>query len=132
MSAVEQRFARNVAIARSRSRSSVSVRTLKGGSMQRLASLLAEGHGGSFDFIHVDGSHQCPVVLCDAVLAFQLCRVGGVMVFDDYVWSQEQHGNEDLLNQPKLAIDSFVNCHLRKIELLGVNVRQMYIGKTAD
>jgi predicted O-methyltransferase YrrM len=131
MSAVEERFARNVTIARSRSRSSVAVHTLKGASIQKLASLVAEGHGGSFDIVHVDGSHQCPDVLGDAVLAFQLCRIGGLILFDDYGWSQERHGAEDLLNQPKLAVDSFINCYRRKLEFCGINLRQVYLRKTS-
>lgn len=131
MLAVEQRFHANTAAARSRSRSDVTVHALKGDSSGRLASLIAEGHGRSFDFVHVDGSHQCPDVLGDAVLSFQLCKVGGLIIFDDYCWSQEPDGKEDLLNQPKLAIDSFVNCYRRKLTVSGVNLRQIYLRKTA-
>lgn len=131
MSAVEGRFLGNIATARSRSRAEVTVHVLKGASQGLLASLVAEGHGLSCDLIHVDGSHQCPDVLCDAVLSFQLCKVGGLIIFDDYCWSQEPHGGEDLLNQPKLAIDSFVNCYRRKLTVCGVNLRQIYLRKTA-
>ena len=131
MSAVEARFLRNIATARSRSRSDVAVHVLKGSSSALLASLVSEGHALSFDVIHVDGSHQCPDVLSDLVLSFQLCKVGGLILCDDYSWSQEPHGSEDLLNQPKLAIDSFVNCYLRKLALNGANVRQIYLRKTA-
>jgi predicted O-methyltransferase YrrM len=132
MAAVEQRFLHNIALAQSRSRSQVDIHVLKGTSASHLARLLADGNAGSFDAVHVDGSHRCPDVLSDLVLSFALLRAGGLMICDDYVWSLEEHGSEDLLNQPKLAIDSFVNCYLRKLSLKGVNYRQIYLLKTAD
>ena len=131
MAAVEERFLRNVATAKGRSRSDVTVHVRKGTSSALLPGLVAEGHALSFDMIHVDGSHQCPDVLSDLVLAFQLCKVGGLILCDDYEWSHEPHGSEDLLNQPKLAIDSFVNCYRRKLRLNGCNLRQIYLRKTA-
>jgi predicted O-methyltransferase YrrM len=132
MPAVEQRFLHNIALARSRSRSQVDIHVLKGTSALHLPRLLAEGNAGSFDAVHVDGSHQCPDVLSDMVLSFALLRIGGLMICDDYVWSMEEHGREDLLNQPKLAIDSFVNCYRRKVSLKAINLRQLYLRKTAD
>lgn len=69
-----------------------------------------------FDFIYVDAAHDSMNVLRDAVLAFDLLKVGGVMVFDDYEWtSMEQE-----IDRPKLAIDSFIQCYARRIEILGV------------
>jgi predicted O-methyltransferase YrrM len=115
MAAVETRFFHNIALAKSRSRAQVDVHVLKGTSTSHLAKLLAEGNAGSFDAVHVDGSHQCADVLSDLVLSFALLRTGGVMICDDYFWSLEERGREDLLNQPKLAIDSFVNCYRRKL-----------------
>jgi len=131
MAAIEEKFLRNIATAKTRSRSDVTVHVLKGASSALLASLVSEGHALSFDVIHVDGSHQCPDVLSDLVLSFQLCKVGGLIICDDYGWSLEAHGSEDLLNQPKLAIDSFVNCYRRKLVLSGVSLRQAYLRKTA-
>jgi len=131
MAAIEQRFLRNVEIARARSAAAVTVHVRKGPSAAVLAGLAAEGHASSFDAVYVDGSHQCPDVLHDLVLAFQLCRVGGVIICDDYDWSQEPPGSEDLLNQPKLAIDSFVNCYRRKLEVVGITLRQAYLRKSA-
>ena len=57
-----------------------------------------------FDFIHVDGSHEAPDVLADAVLAWPLLKVGGVMAFDDYAW-REFPEPERL---PGPAIDAFL------------------------
>lgn len=69
-----------------------------------------------FDFVYVDAAHDSMNVLRDAVLAFDLIKDGGVLVFDDYEWtSMEQE-----VDRPKLAIDSFVQCYARRIEVLSV------------
>ena len=40
-----------------------------------------------FDVIYVDGSHHCNDVIVDAVKGFELLKIGGIMIFDDYlVW----------------------------------------------
>lgn len=42
--------------------------------------------GGEFDFIYVDGDHTPFGVLRDATLAWPLLKVGGLMIFDDYLF----------------------------------------------
>jgi Methyltransferase domain len=82
-------------------------------------------------FIYIDGSHQAPDVLADSVLAFQLLRVGGIMIFDDYLWRMEPEGRQDSLNIPKPAIDSFINIFQRKLRVVsGFTNYQLYIEKT--
>jgi len=120
MPAVEKRFLRNIATAKTRSRSDVTVHVLKGSSSALLASLVSEGHTLSFDLIHVDGSHECPDVLSDLVLSIQLCKIGGLILCDDYDY-----------DETKLAIDSFVSCYRHKLMQTGCNVRQIYFKKTA-
>lgn len=70
-----------------------------------------------FDLIYIDGSHRAADVLIDAVMSFQLLRIGGMMIFDDYIWTMEPQGQEDLLNMPKPAIDAFTSIFARKIRL---------------
>jgi hypothetical protein len=55
-------------------------------------------------------------VLCDAVGAFQLLKIGGVMVFDDYTWEDMP----DVLDRPKTGIDAFMACFAKQIEILGI------------
>ncbi len=38
----------------------------------------------SFDVIYIDGSHTAANVLRDGVLAWDLLKVGGILIFDDY------------------------------------------------
>ncbi len=128
MDAVQSRFDRNVEIARRRS-PGVVVHKIKSVSLAALASLMAQGHRSSFDFIYIDGSHQAADVLGDLVMAFALCRVGGIIACDDYMWN---FGQNPLLT-PKLAIDSFVNCFSTKLlPVMGPPLQQLFLSKRTE
>lgn len=129
MVSVEQRFHRNVSIAKARAKNSVSLFVHKRSSANGLAGLISEGKSNYFDFIYIDGSHQAPDVLCDAVLGFQLLRENGVMAFDDYLWYEPLPGGVDPIRCPKVAIDAFVNIYCRKIRVLRAPLYQLYIQK---
>lgn len=132
MPLVEQRFDRNIAIARAASPHEVSFHKHKALSSPALVKLLAEGRQESFDLIYVDGSHQAPDVLSDAVLAFMLLRVGGLLIFDDYLWSMEGAGQQDFYQMPKPAIDAFINIYQRKMSVLGAPLYQLYTRKVSS
>lgn len=131
MGEVEARFDRN--IERARAKHAFTLRKMKSDSVTALAQLIAEGAANSFDITYVDASHQAPDVLADAILAFKLTRIGGIIVFDDYLWRMAGPGGNDLLNQPKAGIDAFVNTHFRKLNVVaGAPLRQLYMAKTSD
>ncbi|MEN6543994.1 class I SAM-dependent methyltransferase [Parvibaculum sp.] len=132
MSATEQRFHDNISRAIAASPNPVDLVIHKAYSDQALAKLLTEGKAGYFDFIYVDGSHQAPDVLYDAVVGFKLLRIGGTMAFDDYLWSDQQAKSKDPIRMPKPAIDAFVNLNLRKLQQLNAPSIQLYIQKIAD
>lgn len=130
MSAVEARFDHNVALARSRAPHKVQLVKHKSYSHPALAKLIFVNPTPSFDVIYIDGSHQAPDVLTDAVMSFQLLRVGGLMIFDDYLWSMEAPGRQDSFNMPKPAIDAFLNIFQRKMFVVrGVPVYQLFATK---
>lgn len=131
MPAVESRFDANMA--RAQAKHPFALRKMKSDSTLALAQLLSEGAANSFDVSYVDASHQAPDTLADAVLAFKLTRIGGVMVFDDYLWRMAGPAGNDLLNQPKAGIDAFVNTHFRKLSVVvGPPLRQLYVTKISD
>jgi predicted O-methyltransferase YrrM len=66
------------------------------------------------DFIYVDAAHDAMNVMRDAVLSFDLLKVGGVLVFDDYRWTVMP----DELDRPAMAIDAFITCYSRQLEVL--------------
>ena len=61
-----------------------------------------------FDVIYIDGSHTAKDTLTDAVMAWRLLKVGGLMIFDDYEW--KLYAEEEL--NPKLGIDTFLNSYI--------------------
>jgi predicted O-methyltransferase YrrM len=56
-----------------------------------------------YDWIYIDGSHYAPDVLRDAVLSWQLLKINGVLLFDDYEYAGPW-------GKPKIAIDAFLTC----------------------
>jgi predicted O-methyltransferase YrrM len=132
MQEVEQRFIHNTGLARTKTAADVAIQRCKGASFEQLVALNQSGHGATFDLIYVDGGHQCADVLGDLVLAFALCKVGGLIICDDYLWLYGKNEKQNLLNQPKLAIDSFVNCYAQKLRVRGAPLYQLFIQKTAE
>ena len=130
MSAVESRFRQNTKLAIEKVSKKVDLVVHKGFSDDQLSKLLSNGKKNYFDFIYIDGSHLGPDVLCDAVLSFRLLKIGGVMAFDDYLFSQG--GSKNLTDIPKLAIDSFVNLYSEKISMFNAPAYQIYIKKISE
>ena len=130
MKQVEGRFQANVNTAVRSSRYPVRVEVHRARSAEALPKLLCDQGAGRFDLVYVDGSHQAADVLWDAVLALKLLRVGGVIVFDDYLWSGDPQN--DLLMAPKIAIDAFTTVYASKVRILSAPLYQLYVVKTAD
>jgi len=75
--------------------------------------------------IYIDASHYAPDVLSDAVIAFKLLKPGGMLIFDDYLWS----GDENIVYYPKIAIDAFTNIFSKHIKLIPAPLNQIYVVK---
>lgn len=132
MPEIERRFLQNTKVASDLSQAAVTLEIHKGMSNEVLPRLIANGKKGYFDLVYVDGSHQATDVLLDAVLAFQLVRVGGLIIFDDYLWKYFDNGNPNLVMSPKLAIDSFTNVYFAKVKLQPGPVSQIYARKISE
>ncbi len=72
-------------------------------------------HSDSYDFAYVDGDHHAPSVLEDAMNAFRLLKYGGILIFDDYLWTG---GGPDPTQNPKLAIDAFLAVNAKRLLVL--------------
>jgi predicted O-methyltransferase YrrM len=129
MAEVERRFLKNTDIAIRQAANSTTLNVHKARSDFALAQLFVQGYEGFFDFIYIDGSHQAPDVLTDAVLSFRLLRKGGLIAFDDYLWSENLPGGPDILRMPKSAIDAFINLHIRQLRVVMAPLYQLYIEK---
>ena len=130
---VERRFDHNTNLALSKLKNSINFSKLKGKSDIMLSKLLIEKKEIYFDFIYVDGSHQATDVLFDAVMAFKLVRVGGVIAFDDYIWFERNlPQGKDLNRCPKPAIDAFINIFYNKVNIIQAPLKQIYVTKISN
>lgn len=75
-----------------------------------------------YDVIYVDGEHTSAAVMHDAVLAYELLKAGGLLIFDDYL------GGDKSVKYPKPAIDLFHAAYgvLGKIEILSDGYQRIY------
>ena len=90
------------------------VNKLTGSSHHLLPTLPA----AAFEVIYIDGCHLAKHVEQDALLAWPLLKPGGLLIFDDYLWSDPQFPKED----PRLGIDAFLDSIPDRFE----RVHQMY------
>jgi predicted O-methyltransferase YrrM len=125
--AVEARFDKNVKIASSNSKNRIDIFKHKMHTHKALSEMIVRGVK-DFDLIYIDASHYAPDVLTDAILSYKVLRVGGLLIFDDYLWS----GSEDILFYPKIAIDSFLNIFSHDMELIPAPISQIYAVKTNE
>lgn len=67
-----------------------------------------QGLKDKYDFIYIDGSHTAKDVLMDAVLCWELLKINGIMIFDDYTWYEHYRESSRDEMTPKPAIDGFL------------------------
>ena len=67
-----------------------------------------------YNFIYIDGGHLSFEVIQDTLLAWDLIKEGGVIIFDDYDWKPPENPEYG----PKLAIDLFTDLFKNEIEIL--------------
>lgn len=107
---VKERFDHNIELAKKNAPHPVNVLEFVCDSVTGCSQIAAQGIR-DFDLVYVDGSHIASDVFYDAAIAFQLCKVGGLIIFDDY--------REDKYLPyiyPKMAIDAFYKTHENKIK----------------
>jgi predicted O-methyltransferase YrrM len=81
----------------------------------------------AYDLIYVDGSHQCDDVLVDAIKCFEMLRVGGLMIFDDYLWRYYPRAADN----PAAAINLFLTLKKGAYRIVRLYY-QLIIQKTLD
>ena len=69
----------------------------------------------SYDIIYIDGGHTGDMVLADAVLSWDLLKVGGLLIFDDYRWKMEEYPAEV---RPGVSIQAFITAYRNYLELV--------------
>lgn len=95
ISEMEARYGHNLSV----SPYPEKVRTIKGDSRLVLPSLVAGPV--KFDIVYVDGSHATLDVVNDGVYSMHLLKRNGIIIFDDYQWTDPVYGNQPV----KKAVD---------------------------
>ena len=83
---------------------------------------LIKEYEGKFDLIYIDGDHRAQPVYIDAINSFRLCKSGGHILFDDYLWTLG-NGNPD--DEPKKGIDMFLDEYRGKYEIVEMGYQVM-------
>jgi len=83
--------------------------------------------GEYFDLIYIDGSHYTDDVIVDAIKSFELLKIGGLMIFDDFFWGYYKNA----LDNPAGAINAFLRLKLGRYEILAV-YGQLTLRKLLD
>lgn len=71
-----------------------------------------------FDIIYVDGSHFVDDVFLDCVNSINLLNVGGVMIIDDYKYTNHQQHKGRTDTMPGPGIDAFLEIYSDMIEIV--------------
>lgn len=121
MGSVYERFLKNVDDHKNK------LRIIKDFSSAGLRRLFNENE--KFDIIYIDACHRARNVLEDAVLAWPLLKIGGIMVFDDYQGGNSQSWNT--LEVPKLGIDAFLQVFAGEYQIILFGY-QVHIQKTVS
>ena len=95
-----QRFLRNTR--------GLAVEVLRATSADELPRLLTIG--GRFSFAYIDGSHHAPDLLLDMCLTWELLTPGGVMIVDDYTWTDNA-----VPIPPGPAVDAWLSIYRHRI-----------------
>lgn len=121
---IEERFKKNMNVLVEHVPDGLEILMHKGKSIKTLSKLVALDTP-QFDLIYIDGSHLATDTLADAVLAFPLLKVGGLMIFDDY-----NSPNPYTPDFPKVGIDAF--CVTYKNHLQRFDFRDMATGEPIE
>ena len=122
-----ERFLANIAELPGRDR----IEVIRDWSQNALRRLLSQGVKA--DLLYIDGGHDAPTVLRDVVTGFDLLKVGGLMICDDYLWDDPRFGGGATLGRPKIALDSFTTIYADKIRMVrGASNVQVYFQKISD
>ena len=80
--------------------------------------------GSSFDFIYIDGGHEGEEITADAESCWELLKIGGILIFDDYKLQPEYYRGQS----PESAIDAFLEKYKNQLVILHKDY-QVFIQK---
>ena len=67
-----------------------------------------------FDLIYIDGSHHSDDVIVDTIKSFEMLKVNGLMILDDYFWKYYSETKDN----PSGAINAFIRLKRNQLEVV--------------
>jgi hypothetical protein len=67
-------------------------------------------NGRRFDFIYIDGGKRRDTALVHCILAWNLLKVGGLLIWDDYLWGRDKPPEERSRPAVDLFLEAFGGC----------------------
>lgn len=83
----------------------------------------------SIDILYIDGDHNAPAVLQDAVLGWPLVREGGLVIFDDYHLEADHQRKYPGVRE---AVEGILASFRRRYEVVWMTSRQVGLKKIRD
>jgi len=80
-----------------------------------------------FDLIYIDGSHHSDDVVVDAIKSFEMLKVNGLLIFDDYFWKYYSR----TIDNPSGAINAFIRLKRYQLEVVCFDY-QLVVRKTQN
>lgn len=105
---IEENFYHNISFHKE-----IDFHVLKGKSQYLLPTLSTDLE---IDFAYIDGSHRGDDTLVDAYFVNKLLKSQGILVFDDYLWTDPE--KQFLVESPKVGIDVFYNLYANLYEVV--------------
>jgi predicted O-methyltransferase YrrM len=81
----------------------------------------------NYDMLYIDGSHLASDVLTDAILAWGLVKVEGLIIFDDYSFTFPNEVEQNT----QIGIDAFLKVFANKINII-YEENQVLVTKISD
>lgn len=89
----------------------------------------ATGNHEPYDLIYIDGSHDRDDVITDSALCWRLLKEGGTLIWDDYGLVQAMPSDFNKHQDPRPAIDAFLDWHRDELQIIDVGY-QVIVQKT--
>ncbi len=81
----------------------------------------------AYDMIYVDGSHHSDDVIVDAVKSFEMLKIGGLLIFDDYFWTYYKRK----IDNPAGAINAFLRLKRHQLKIVSFG-HQLIVQKISS
>ena len=74
-------------------------------------------HKKNYNLIYIDGSHYSGDLLIDLIKSFDILKLNGYLIIDDYLWKYYKC----IKNNPNFAINTFIKLNSKSVRIIYLN-----------